>query len=118
MLSSFLVGCGQISETRVVKLAHGLDVKHAVHLSMLKMGEDLKEISGGKMVLEIYPNQQLGTERECLELIQIGSLDMTKVSVGVFFRTAIFLRRFRYRRTGWSCRRRGVSCKAVKRRRG
>jgi tripartite ATP-independent transporter DctP family solute receptor len=50
---------------------------------MLKMGEDLKELSGGKMVLKIYPNQQLGTERECLELLQIGSLDMTKVSVGV-----------------------------------
>ncbi|WP_434036422.1 TRAP transporter substrate-binding protein [Formosa sp. 4Alg 33] len=83
LLSAFLLGCGQISETRVIKLAHGLDVKHSVHLSMLKMGEDLKKISGGKMVLEIYPNQQLGTERECLELIQIGSLDMTKVSSGV-----------------------------------
>ncbi|CDF78697.1 TRAP-type C4-dicarboxylate transport system, per iplasmic component [Formosa agariphila KMM 3901] len=83
MLTIFLVGCGQISDTRVIKLAHGLDIKHSVHLAMLKMGEDLKEISGGKMELEIYPNQQLGTERECLELIQIGSLDMTKVSSGV-----------------------------------
>uniref|UniRef100_UPI00258E9773 TRAP transporter substrate-binding protein n=1 Tax=Algoriphagus sp. TaxID=1872435 RepID=UPI00258E9773 len=27
-----------------------------------------------------YPNQQLGTERELLELLQIGSLGMTKVS--------------------------------------
>lgn len=33
--------------------------------------------------MKIYPSQQLGTERECLELLQIGSLDMTKVSVGV-----------------------------------
>ncbi|MCB0437094.1 MAG: DctP family TRAP transporter solute-binding subunit, partial [Mangrovimonas sp.] len=32
---------------------------------------------------KIYPNQQLGSERENLELLQIGSLDMTKVSVGV-----------------------------------
>nr|WP_235817937.1 TRAP transporter substrate-binding protein [Formosa haliotis] len=77
------MGCANISETRSIKLGHGLDVKHSVHQAMLKMGEDLAEISGGKMVLEIYPNQQLGTERECLELIQIGSLDMTKVSSGV-----------------------------------
>ncbi|WP_242118350.1 TRAP transporter substrate-binding protein [Aestuariivivens sediminicola] len=75
--------CSQIKQTRTIKLAHGLDVNHSVHKAMVKMGEDLKEISGGKMQLEIYPSQQLGTERECIELLQIGSLDMTKVSVGV-----------------------------------
>jgi tripartite ATP-independent transporter DctP family solute receptor len=50
---------------------------------MLKMSEDLEKLSGGKMTIKIYPNQQLGSERESLELLQIGSLDMTKVSVGV-----------------------------------
>ncbi|MDO6516036.1 TRAP transporter substrate-binding protein [Zobellia uliginosa] len=75
-------GCGELSGTRTLRLAHGLDVNHSVHKAMVKMGDDLKKISGGKMMLEIYPNQQLGTERQCLELLQIGSLDMTKVSVG------------------------------------
>jgi len=64
-------------------LAHGLDVKHSVHLALVEMGVDLEKLSGGKLQLEIYPSQQLGTERQCLELLQIGSLDMTKVSVGV-----------------------------------
>jgi tripartite ATP-independent transporter DctP family solute receptor len=50
---------------------------------MVKMAEDLEALSDGRLQLKIYPNQQLGTERECLELLQIGSLDMTKVSVGV-----------------------------------
>lgn len=45
------------------------------------MGEELARLSKGKMRLEIYPNQQLGNEREILELLQIGTLDMTKVSV-------------------------------------
>lgn len=75
--------CGEISKTKTLKLAHGLDIYHSVHLAMVKMGEDLEKISGNKIRLEIYPNQQLGTERECIELLQIGSLDMTKVSVGV-----------------------------------
>ncbi|WP_047550553.1 TRAP transporter substrate-binding protein [Psychroserpens sp. Hel_I_66] len=75
--------CDHVSDTRTIKLAHSLDVNHSVHKAMVKMGEDLIEISGGKMQLEIYPSQQLGTERECIELLQIGSLDMTKVSVGV-----------------------------------
>ncbi|QLE03039.1 TRAP transporter substrate-binding protein [Galbibacter sp. BG1] len=74
--------CNEISEHKTIKLAHGLDVSHSVHKAMLKMGENLEEISGGKMKVKIYPNQQLGSERECLELLQVGSLDMTKVSVG------------------------------------
>lgn len=79
----FVLGCGTESQTRILRLGHGLDVSHSVHKAMVKMGEDLAERSGGKMKLVIYPSQQLGTERECLELLQIGSLDMTKVSVGV-----------------------------------
>ena len=77
------LSCENISDTRTIKLAHSLDINHSVHKAMVKMGKDLAEISGGKMQLEIYPSQQLGTERECIELLQIGSLDMTKVSVGV-----------------------------------
>ncbi|WP_053990559.1 TRAP transporter substrate-binding protein [Mangrovimonas sp. TPBH4] len=82
-LGLLLMGCSDLQEHRVIKLGHGLDVNHSVHKAMEKMGEDLAQISGGKMQLEIYPSQQLGTERECLELLQIGSLDMTKVSSGV-----------------------------------
>jgi tripartite ATP-independent transporter DctP family solute receptor len=83
ILISGLFGCENLEKTRTIKLAHGLDVNHSVHLAMVKMGVDLKELSDGKLILEIYPSQQLGTERQCLELLQIGSLDMTKVSVGV-----------------------------------
>lgn len=78
-----LMGCSMENSTKTLRLGHGLDVSHSVHKAMVKMGEDLLQRSGGKLKLEIYPSQQLGTERECLELLQIGSLDMTKVSVGV-----------------------------------
>jgi len=77
------LGCDIENDAKTLRLGHGLDVSHSVHKAMVKMGEDLLERSGGKLKLEIYPSQQLGTERECLELLQIGSLDMTKVSVGV-----------------------------------
>ncbi len=75
--------CNKLVQKKTLKLAHGLDVGHSVHKAMVKMGEDLEKLSDGKMTIEIYPSQQLGTERQCLELLQIGSLDMTKVSVGV-----------------------------------
>lgn len=75
--------CESSSGVKTIKLAHGLDVNHSVHKAMLKMSKDLEELSEGKLTIKIYPNQQLGSERENLELLQIGSLDMTKVSVGV-----------------------------------
>lgn len=78
-----LFGCDQTKKTKTIKLAHGLDTKHSVHIAMLKMSEDLYEMSNGTLKINIYPSQQLGSERECLELLQIGSLEMTKVSVGV-----------------------------------
>ena len=95
-LSSFMLfnSCGDISTKRTIKLAHGLDVNHSVHKAMVKMGEDLAEISDGKMQLEIYPSQQLGTERECIELLQIGSLDMTKFCTkNESFRITFFISR-------------------------
>jgi tripartite ATP-independent transporter DctP family solute receptor len=76
-------GCEEAEKKKVIKLAHALDRSHSVHKAMEFMAERLEEKSGGKMGIAIYPSQQLGTERECLELLQIGSLDMTKVSAAV-----------------------------------
>jgi tripartite ATP-independent transporter DctP family solute receptor len=47
---------------------------------MVHFGERLNALSNGAMDVKIYPSSQLGTEREMIELLQIGSLSMTKVS--------------------------------------
>ncbi|MBT3631581.1 MAG: TRAP transporter substrate-binding protein [Candidatus Marinimicrobia bacterium] len=75
-----LLSCSQRSDTAVIKLAHGLDPTHPVHLAMEFMSERLAEKSSGSMQMDIYPSGQLGAERELIELLQIGSLAMTKVS--------------------------------------
>jgi tripartite ATP-independent transporter DctP family solute receptor len=81
LLIIFLItGCGQSSNCKVLKLAHTLDTQHPVHLGIVFMAEKVKEKSGGQLEIQIYPSAQLGNERECLELLQVGSLAMTKVS--------------------------------------
>jgi tripartite ATP-independent transporter DctP family solute receptor len=67
----------------VIKLAHGLDQQHSVHKGMVYFGQKLAEKSGGTLRVDVYPSGQLGSERECLELVQIGGLAMTKVSASV-----------------------------------
>lgn len=81
-LTIMLAGCGQHSETVVLKVGHDLTQSTSVHQAMEYMSERLEEYSGGTMRLEIYSSGQLGAERELIELLQIGSLAMTKVSAG------------------------------------
>ncbi|MEQ9296966.1 MAG: TRAP transporter substrate-binding protein [Cyclobacteriaceae bacterium] len=66
-----------------IKLAHGLTVDHAVHKGMVDFADRVKAKSGGTLSIKIYPNGQLGSESQCLELLQIGSLGITKVSAAV-----------------------------------
>ncbi len=78
-----LAGCSDkaTSDDKVVlRLGHTLDTQHSVHKAMVFFGERLAALSNGEMDVKIYPGSQLGTEREMIELLQIGSLSMTKVS--------------------------------------
>ncbi|MCK5694598.1 MAG: TRAP transporter substrate-binding protein [Bacteroidales bacterium] len=76
-------GCVNQQQGEVLKLAHGLDPSHPVHQAMVYMAERCKEISNGELTIEIYPSGQLGSEQQCVELLQIGSLAITKVSAAV-----------------------------------
>lgn len=67
-------------KVRVLKLAHGLNTQHPVHKTMVYMAERVKEKSGGKLIIQIFPSEQLGDEKECIEALQLGYLGMTKTS--------------------------------------
>lgn len=80
----FLIsGCTELSDKRFLKLAHTLPPDHPVHEAMVFMAKRCSELSEGKMEIEIYPSEQLGSEQQCVELLQIGSLAITKVSAAV-----------------------------------
>jgi len=65
---------------RTLKIAHSLPTSHPVHKGLEELKRLLEEKSGGKMDIEIFPSEQLGTETQCLEKVQAGTLDITKVS--------------------------------------
>ena len=75
-----VTACSDRSAVMRLKLAHTLDAGHPVHLAMVDMAENLDTLSNGTMAIDIYPAGQLGSERDVIELLQIGSLAMTKVS--------------------------------------
>ncbi len=65
---------------RILRLAHSLNTRHPVHKTMEYMAELVKEKSGGRLIVQIFPSEQLGTEKECIEALQLGYLAMTKTS--------------------------------------
>ena len=67
----------------VLKLAHSLDITHPVHKAMVYMAEKASEKSSGRMEIQIFPSEQLGTEKENIEALQLGYLAMTKISTAV-----------------------------------
>ncbi|MBU1309356.1 MAG: TRAP transporter substrate-binding protein [Gammaproteobacteria bacterium] len=79
-IAVLLTSCGEKQEITTLRLAHSLDQEHVVHKAMVLMAERLQQYSNGSMQLKIYSGGQLGDERELVELLQIGSLAMTKVS--------------------------------------
>lgn len=68
------------SVTNIAYLAHTLPVSHPVHLGIEVFADEVARLSSGQLTVKIFPDAQLGSEREVLELLQIGSISMTKVS--------------------------------------
>lgn len=51
--------------------------------AMQKFAALLEEKTGGEVTVQFFPDGQLGGEREMVEMVQGGALDMTKVSGGL-----------------------------------
>ncbi len=47
------------------------------------MGDLLSQWTNGRITVNLFPSMQLGGEKEALEQVQLGALEMTRVSVGV-----------------------------------
>jgi tripartite ATP-independent transporter DctP family solute receptor len=67
-------------DVRVLRLCHSLNIRHPVHVTMEFMAQRVKEKSSGRMMVQIFPNEQLGTEKESIEALQLGYMAMTKTS--------------------------------------
>ncbi len=75
--------CTSETAPKRLTLGHGLAPSHPVHEAMRAFGRHVETRSNGRLRVDLYPSEQLCSERECLELLQIGSLDLTKVSAAV-----------------------------------
>lgn len=79
LVSGFFIIKGHSSDKKVLKYAYGSN-SDVVKQSMAEFGRLLEEKTNGKLTVEYYPDGQLGTEREFIEMVQTGVIDFTKVA--------------------------------------
>jgi len=72
--------CKDDTGPKVMYLGHTLPQTHPVHKGIVEFQKALEKKSNGTLIVKIFPDAQLGSEREVLELLQIGSVAATKVS--------------------------------------
>ncbi len=83
LLASGAPACTSHSDRIVLRLGHALDRSHPVHRGMVYFADLVHDRSRGRVRIDIYPNEQLGSERELLELLQIGGVGIAKVGATV-----------------------------------
>lgn len=77
-----LAFAGAASAQTVIKAGHGAQTGHPTHFGLVKFAELVTAKTGGKVKVEVYPDRQLGEEREMVEGLQLGTVDMAVVSTG------------------------------------
>src|SRR3954463_3833730 len=50
--------------------------------AIVRMGAKLEKASSGRLTLQMYPQMQLGGEKEMIEQAQVGALQIARISVG------------------------------------
>jgi len=102
---SMLTGCGSETETPgtetpgtenpsggeatdddkeyTFKLGYGGAVTNARHLAAEEFAAYVNEETEGRVTIDLYPTEMLGTDSEMAEMASMGNLDMTINAVGV-----------------------------------
>ncbi|GLO64463.1 MULTISPECIES: TRAP transporter substrate-binding protein [Oceanobacillus] len=87
----FLAGCGDgesasgegDNQEYTIKFAHVVSPSTAKGKAAEKFGELIEERTDGRIKVEIYPDSQLGSDREIIEQMQSGTVHMNAPFTGV-----------------------------------
>jgi len=77
-----LIASVSVAEARQLQFAYASNATPTKE-AMAKLGELLAEKTNGELTVTYFPDSQLGGERELVEMVQGGLLDITKVSGGL-----------------------------------
>ncbi|MDR3077594.1 MAG: DctP family TRAP transporter solute-binding subunit [Planctomycetota bacterium] len=68
----------------ILKLGHIADPQNPYAQGAQKLADLMKEKTGGAVEIQVFPSSQLGNQRDLIEGLTFGTLDMTLTSTAVF----------------------------------
>ncbi|MGQ7848074.1 TRAP transporter substrate-binding protein [Granulosicoccus sp. 3-233] len=74
----------QVNAATTIKIGHGANEQYHMHRALLHFEELVEERSEGEIDVQIFPSSQMGPDREMIEGVQSGVLEMA-VSPSSFF---------------------------------
>src|SRR6185436_11746815 len=86
--SAILGGLGALALTRsggaqekiVLKMGTLGSVEYFYYKGAKRMAEEIGAKSGGRVEVQVFPNQQLGNERDMIEGMQLGTIDLAVIN--------------------------------------
>lgn len=72
----------QAQDTFVLKYATSLGKDSAYYKGAVALAQEADKLSNGRLKIQIYPDAQLGNDRDMIEGMQLGSIDLASPSTG------------------------------------
>ncbi|MEZ5652956.1 MAG: TRAP transporter substrate-binding protein [Burkholderiaceae bacterium] len=84
-LSALTLALGVASaEARTLRFAHHLPTTSEQHLAAGRFATEVSKLTNGELTVEILPAGQMGGQREIIESVQLGTLDMGYGESGLY----------------------------------
>lgn len=81
--ASFVAIPSTFAAERTLKFAHNMSSEHPFHKAAVVFANVVREKTEGRLELRVYSGMQLGTEKQIMEGLMIGSIEMGKVGGNV-----------------------------------
>jgi tripartite ATP-independent transporter DctP family solute receptor len=79
-----LAGCNDNSNKQIIlTCGHAMKQNHPVAIAIRSFAVDVYNLSKGRIIVKIFPNEELGNENTLIQNTQLGKLDMLKTSTAV-----------------------------------
>lgn len=85
------LAAGSAAAQTAIKIGHGHSENHSFHQAMTKFSEALEKQAPGAFTVTVFPQAQLGSEREMQEQLTTGTLEMTITGVLAIYEPKITL---------------------------
>lgn len=82
LIVAIVVGTASAKEI-TFKVSHVFSTDHPVHLGLSKADDLLKEKSGGRFALQIFPSGTFASYRDAVTAVQLGTLDMAPLDTAI-----------------------------------